>query len=63
MSAWLDELSAWWAALPPEWVFLLLLPLAVAAAGWLVDRGDHSGPAPAPAKPLRRRRLRHRGSH
>ncbi|MEJ8840178.1 hypothetical protein [Ramlibacter sp. AN1133] len=60
MSAWLDELAAWWAALPPEWVFLLLLPLAVAAAGLLADWGEREDPRPA--QPLRRRH-RHRGSH
>jgi hypothetical protein len=65
MSAWLDELAAWWAALPAEWVFLVLLPIAVAAAGLLADTGRRSPPEPdlRPARPARRRRLRHRGSH
>jgi hypothetical protein len=66
MSEWLDELAAWWAALPPEWVFLMLLPLAVGAAGLLVDWGDRGQrqrqPGPKPLGPLRRRH-RHRGSH
>jgi hypothetical protein len=68
MSTWFDELAAWWAALPPEWVFLMLLPLAVAAAGLLVDWGEPKGERkddrkdPRPAQPLRRRE-RHRGSH
>jgi hypothetical protein len=36
MFTWLDELASWWAALPPEWMFLMLLPFGVAAAGLLV---------------------------
>ena len=52
MFAWLDELAAWWAALPSEWVLLMLLPLAVAAAGWLVDWGERQ--EPRPAQPLQR---------
>jgi hypothetical protein len=60
MSPWLDELAAWWAALPPEWVFLVLLPLLVGAVGLLRDAGGRDDPRPA--QPLRRRH-RHRGSH
>jgi hypothetical protein len=37
MRAWLDELAAWWAALPPEWVLLLLLPFLVGAVGLLAQ--------------------------
>jgi len=60
MSTWFDELAAWWAALPPEWVFLMLLPLLVGAVGLLVDWGGRQ--EARPAQPLRRRQ-RHRGSH
>lgn len=37
MSRWLNELADWWAALPPEWVFLMLLPFAVAGAAFLAE--------------------------
>jgi hypothetical protein len=68
MSDRLDELAAWWAALPPEWVFLSLLPLLVGAVGLLVDWGGGGEPEPRPRprpRPLAplRRRHRHRGSH
>jgi hypothetical protein len=38
MSAWMNELDAWWAALPPEWMFLMILPFVVAAVGLAVHR-------------------------
>ena len=34
----LDELAAWAAGLPPEWVLLFALPFAVALAGLLAHR-------------------------
>jgi hypothetical protein len=37
MTAWLNDLAAWWAALEPEWVFLVLLALFVGVAGLLAD--------------------------
>ena len=63
MHAWFDELAAWWEALPPEWVLLMLLPLLVGAVGLLAPSGNGGEPEPEPVKPLRRRRIRHRGSH
>jgi hypothetical protein len=38
MSAWLNELGEWWAALPPEWMFLMILPFVVAAVALAVHR-------------------------
>ena len=64
MPDWLNELAAWWAELPPEWVFLALLPLLVGAVGLLVDGGSPGEKAPARPAPVRRRHPhRHRGSH
>lgn len=51
-TAWLTELQAWFATLTPDFIFLLVLPFAVAAAGLLresVDaarRAPQAGPAP-----------------
>jgi hypothetical protein len=39
MSAWISELAAWWATVPPEWVLLFALPFVVAAASLLAPRG------------------------
>lgn len=41
-----DDLAAWWHTVPPEWVFLFLLPFAVAACGLAADgwRAGDSGP-------------------
>ncbi|HET8746917.1 MAG TPA: hypothetical protein VFM98_15025 [Ramlibacter sp.] len=55
MTDWLDELAAWWSALPTEWMFLLVLPLLVGAVGLLVDRGTQEREPRRAAAPARRR--------
>jgi hypothetical protein len=40
MSAWIDDLLAWWATVPPEWVFLYALPFLVAAVALLALRWE-----------------------
>jgi hypothetical protein len=64
MSAWLNELGDWWAALPPEWMFLMILPFLVAAVALAVHRPDARQPRPRTEEPrppghaVRRRRPR-----
>ena len=61
MSEWLNELVAWWAALSPEWAFLMLLPFLVVAVALLAHWRPREQAIKRPA-PLRRRH-HHRGSH
>ena len=35
---WMNGFSAWWQTVTPEFAFLLALPFAVAAAGFVGDR-------------------------
>lgn len=63
MTEWMDELAAWWAALAPEWAFLMLLPLLVGAVGLLVEWGMREASPQRRAEPVRRRGQRQRGSH
>jgi hypothetical protein len=65
MSPWMNEFAAWWAALAPEWMFLVLLPFAVAAVALLVHRPHAPAAQEEPARPVPplRRRHHHRGSH
>ena len=60
MSTWMNELADWWAALPNEWAFLMLLPFLVGAVALLVhspmgSRSTHASDAQQ-AKPRGRRR-------
>jgi len=63
MTDWMDELAAWWAELPPEWAFLMLLPLLVGAVGLLVEWGMREALPQRRPEAVRRRAQRHRGSH
>lgn len=66
MSEWLNELGDWWAALPPEWMFLMVLPFAVVAVALAVHRPPtrepRAGTEPQRHGPVVRRR-RPRNSH
>ena len=38
MATWFDDLGDWWASLPPDWMFMMVLPFVVAAVGLAVHR-------------------------